>query len=242
MNLWTVNSSTGAWRQITHERDENVTLGVPMWSTDGKRIGFVSSRGLTGLSFGIWTVDPDGSNMRNLVPRGLGMTWSSDGAWVYYINEGTIYKIPSTGGAAVAVRTGRARNVVAANGTTLFFMVDRTLTDGSPGFEIHVASPEDAPSRVLARIAAGRAPQWQIVHPALSPDGQMLALPLTDGATTNIWTLSTSSGEWRQVTDFGARPTFIARRVSWSADGRSILAAVGAGDADVVMFERKPPQ
>jgi len=242
VNLWTVSSSTGAWRQITHERDASVTLGVPMWSMDGKRIGFVSSRGLTGLAFGIWTVDPDGSNMRNLVPRGLGMTWSSDGAWVYYINEGTIYKIPSTGGAPVAVRTGRARNVVAANGTTLFFLVDRTLTDGSPGFEIHVASPEDAPSRVLARIAAGRAPQWQIVHPALSPDGQMLALPLTDGATTNIWTLSTSSGEWRQVTDFGARPTFIARRVSWSSDGRSILAAVGAGDADVVVFERKPPR
>ncbi|MDQ3486511.1 MAG: hypothetical protein M3468_02105, partial [Acidobacteriota bacterium] len=85
-------------------------------------------------------------------------------------------------------------------------------------------------------------PQWQIVHPALSPDGQMLALPLTDGATTNIWTLSTSSGEWRQVTDFGARPTFIARRVSWSSDGRSILAAVGEGDADVIVFGPKPPR
>jgi Tol biopolymer transport system component len=213
-----------------------------MWSIDGKRIGFVSSRGLTGLAFGIWTVDPDGSNMRNLVPRGLGMTWSADGASVYYIDEGTIYKIPSAGGTPVVVRSGRARNVVAVHGTTLFFMVDRTLTDGSPGFEIHAASPVDAPSRVLARIAASRAPQWQIVQPALSPDGQQLALPLTDGATTNIWTLSTSTGEWQKVTDFGARPTFIARRVSWSSDGRSILAAVGSGDADVVVFEQKPPR
>ena len=125
------------------------------------------------------------------------------------------------------MRPGRARNVVAVHGTTLFFMVDRTLTDGSPGFEIHAASPEDAPSRVLARIAASRAPQWQIVQPALSPDGQKLALPLTDGATTNIWTLSTATGEWQKVTDFGARPTFIARRVSWSSDGQAILAAVG---------------
>ena len=55
MNLWTVNSPTGAWRQITYERDPSVTLGVPIWSIDGKRIGFVSSRGLTGLAFGIWT-------------------------------------------------------------------------------------------------------------------------------------------------------------------------------------------
>ena len=240
VNLWTMTTTTGEWRQITHERDPSVTLGVPIWSAAANRIGFVSSRGLTGLAFGIWTVSPDGSNMRNLVPRGLGMTWSSDGQWVYYLDEGTIYKVPSAGGTPVVVRPGRARNVVAVHGTTLFFMVDRTLTDGSPGFEIHAASPEDAPSRVIARIAASRAPQWQIVQPALSPDGQTLALPLTDGATTNIWTLSTASGEWRQVTDFGDRPIFIARRVSWSADGRSLLAAVGEGDADIVVFESKP--
>jgi hypothetical protein len=62
-------------------------------------------------------------------------------------------------------------------------------------------------------------------------------MPLTDGVTTNIWILSTATGEWRQVTDFGDRPIFIARRVSWSADGRDIIAAVGEGDADIVVFE-----
>ena len=121
-------------------------------------------------------------------------------------------------------------------------MVDRTLTDGSPGFEIHAASPEDAPSRVLAQISASRAPQWQIVQPALSPDGQTLALPLTDGATTNVWTLSTASGQWRQVTGFAERPIFVARRVSWSADGRSVLAAIGEGDGDVVVFSGGRPR
>ena len=102
-----------------------------------------------------------------------------------------------------------------------------------------------APFRVLTRIPASRVPIWQIVNPALSPDGRWLAQALTDGAATNIWALSTSTGEWRQLTDFGDRPTFIARRVSWSADGRSILAAVGEGDADIVLLEgfvegRKP--
>ena len=62
-------------------------------------------------------------------------------------------------------------------------------------------------------------------------------MPLTDGSTTNIWTLSTRTGAWRQVTDFGDRAIFIARRVSWSSDGRSILAAVGEGDADVVLLD-----
>jgi len=62
-------------------------------------------------------------------------------------------------------------------------------------------------------------------------------MPLTDGDTTNIWALSTRTGQWRQVTDFGNRATFIARRVSWSADGHSILAALGDGDADIVILD-----
>jgi hypothetical protein len=33
------------------------------------------------------------------------------------------------------------------------------------------------------------------------------------------------------------RATFIARRVSWSSDGRAILAPVGEGDADIVLIE-----
>jgi hypothetical protein len=62
-------------------------------------------------------------------------------------------------------------------------------------------------------------------------------MPLTHGFTTNIWALSTRTGAWRQVTDFGDRATFIARRVSWSSDGRSILAAVAEGDADIVLLK-----
>ena len=240
-NLWISTPETGELRQITYERDPGVALGVPIWSPDGKWIAFVSSRGNAGLSFGVWVVSPDGGNLRNVAPRGLGVAWSSDSQWLYYIDAGAVHKVPIGGGAAVQVRAGPARNVVGVDGGTLYFMVDRTLTDGRPGFEIHAASPEDGPSRVLARIPPSRAPQWQIVNPSLSPDGASLAMPLTDGVTTNIWALSTSTGEWRQVTDFGDRPTFIARRVSWTPDGRSILAAVGEGDADIVVFEGRPP-
>ncbi|MBA2305552.1 MAG: serine/threonine-protein kinase, partial [Acidobacteria bacterium] len=236
-NLWVLTLGQGELRQITHERDRSVALGVPVWSPDGKRIAFVSSRGNTGLGFGVWTVAPDGGNLRNLAANGLGMAWSEDGQWVYYTDAGVVYKVPETGGPAVRVRSGPVRNVAGIAGNTLYFIVDGTLADGSPGFEVHAATPEDAPSRLLSRIPASRAPQWQIVNPSLSPNGTSLAMPLTDGVTTNIWTLSAATGGWRQITDFGERPIFIARRVSWSADGRSILAAVGEGDADIVMFE-----
>ncbi|HYS88743.1 MAG TPA: protein kinase, partial [Bradyrhizobium sp.] len=243
-NLWVVNTESGGLRQITHERDPNVAVGVPVWSPDGHAIAFVSSRGNQGLTFGVWLVDSDGSNLRNVANPGLGPAWSPDGRWVYYstwsgvaATNVVLKKVPADGGPAVTVRTERLRNVIGLHGAALYYLVERPFIDGTPEFEIRAATPEDAPFRVLARIPSSRAPIWQIVNPALSPDGKWLAQALTDGFTTNLWALSTTTGKWRQITDFGERATFIARRVSWSSDGRSILAAVAEGDSDIVLLE-----
>jgi eukaryotic-like serine/threonine-protein kinase len=243
-NLWVVNTESGGLRQITHERDPNVAVGVPVWSPDGHAIAFVSSRGNQGLTFGVWLVDSDGSNLRNVANPGVGPAWSPDGRWVYYSTwsgvartDVVLKKVPADGGLAVTVRTERLRNVIGLHGATLYYLVERPFVDGTPEFEIRAATPEDAPFRVLARIPSSRAPIWQIVNPALSPDGKWLAQALTDGFTTNVWALSTTTGEWRQITDFGERATFIARRISWSSDGRSILAAVAEGDSDIVLLE-----
>lgn len=237
-NLW-VTSNQGELRQITYETDPAVTVGVPVWSPDGRSIAFVSSKGHGGFDFGVWLVDSDGANPRNLVKQGLGFAWSPDSRWIYYADTsaGALKKIAVSGGEAVTVRSEPTRNVIGLHGATLYFMVEQPLLDGRPEFEIRAATPEDGPSRLLARISASRVPNWQIVNAALSPDGERLALPLSDGFATNIWTLSTASGTWQQVTDFGDRPTFIARRVSWSSDGASILAAVGEGDADILLLD-----
>jgi hypothetical protein len=41
----------------------------------------------------------------------------------------------------------------------------------------------------------------------------------------------------RPLTDFGSRPVVIARRVTWSPDGKAIYAAVAETDADVVVLD-----
>jgi Tol biopolymer transport system component len=238
-NLWVMSTHTRQLRQITFENDPAVSVGIPVWSPDGRSIAFVSSKGHTGFDFGVWLVNPDGTNPRNLVKQGLGMAWSPDGRWVYYAESsaGALYKVPASGGVPVQVRTEPTRNVVGTDGATLYYIVERPLLDGRPELEIRAATPENGPSRALARVPASRVPSWQIVNPALSPNGEWLAMPLTDGFTTNIWVLSTRTGVWRAVTDFGNRATFIARHVSWSRDGGAILAAVGEGDADIVLLD-----
>ena len=63
--------------------------------------------------------------------------------------------------------------MIAYHGTSLCYLFERPLVDGTPEFEIRAATPEDG-------------------------------------------------------------------RVSWSSDGRSILAAVGEGDSDIVLLEGLP--
>jgi Tol biopolymer transport system component len=238
-NLWVRAMQSGTLRQITFEDDPAVSVGAPVWSPNRDAIAFVSSKRLTGLEFGVWLVNRDGSNLRNIAMPGLGMAWSPDGKWLYYADTsaGALKKVEASGGTPVTVRSEPTRNVIGLSGGTLYDTVERPLVDGRPEFDIRAATPEAGPSRLLARIPASRVPAWQIVNPALSPDGEWLAVPLTDGFTTNIWALSTRNGEWRQVTDFGDRAIFIARRVSWSPDGTAIFAAIGEGDSDVVLLD-----
>jgi Tol biopolymer transport system component len=239
-NIWVLPSRTEEPKQVTFEEDRTVAVGVPVWSPDGRWIAFVSSRGRTGFDFGIWLVDPSGETRPwNIVPAGLGLAWSPDSQWIYYADgsAGALHKVSVKGGTPSLVSAERTRNVIGKHGDTLYLLVADQLVTGRAEYQIRAASPEGTPSRLIATLPASRVPTWQVVNPVLSPDGEWMAMPLTDGFTTNVWALHIRSGAWRPVTDFGDRVTFIARRVSWSDGGTSILASVGYGDADVFALE-----
>jgi len=243
-NIWTLDMQTGKNRQITFEQDPRLALGVPVWSPDGSHIAYVI-RSRTGWNVDQWIVHPDGTNAHRVSVGGGWAAWSPDSRWLYFAEPSTdggfeIKKISPDGATAIDVRKDSQRPAVAPDGT-LYYAVELANVNGTADLEIFKAHPENGPSAPLLRISSARLPPWIMTQSVLSPDGNWLAMPLADGPSSNIWTQPTSGGPMRRITDFGRQATFITRRVSWSADGRSIYAAVGKGEADIVLLNNLLP-
>ena len=219
-------------------------IGVPVWSPDGKLITFASGRvSSDAFRVGYYLVRPDGSDLRLIIGQGTWTAWSGDSKWLYYSESSPVQetggyrlmKIPVDGGTAVLVRSDNARGPAPApDGSGVYYVVPLQNLNGSLDYELRVARPDSGPSTLLTRISGQRIPLWQGLQPVISKDGKWLALPLDDSLGTNIYMASAADGKLRQVTDFGQKRTFIARRVDWSVEGKWVFAAVGEGDADIV--------
>ena len=239
-NLWVTKADgSGAARQITFERDPRTIIGAPLWSPADNRIAFVVNRD----RISIFVVNADGRGVRELVPRGLGASWSRDGKWLYYSpldnnEEWRIEKVPALGGAPVVVRTDVDVHAPSAGRTALYFVTRKQHIVGRVEWEFRKASPEDGPSQVLTCVPGTQMPVSEMfASTALSPDEQWLALPMIVGATGNIGILPVEGGVFTPVVDFGDRATLIARQVAWAPDSASIYAAIADVNADIVLLD-----
>jgi Tol biopolymer transport system component/tRNA A-37 threonylcarbamoyl transferase component Bud32 len=238
-NLWIARTDGSSVRQLTFERDPAISVGVPVWSPSGNDIVFILARlGATSL----WLIKHDASGLRQFASNGVFANWSADGRWIYYAqfkgNVGCIHKAPLSGTPTISLRCddGVAPSP-SSDGSTLYFVKVLSTTNAAMD-EIHRARPEDGPSEVLSQVAASRAPLLRgSSGPVLSPDGKLLAMPLSDAGISNIWGLPTDGGQMRLLIDFGDRAVVIGRRVSWSRDSKFIYAAVADTDADIVLLD-----
>jgi len=238
-NIWVLDQPPGQSRQITFEQDPHIGLGVPVWSPDGAHIAYVS-RSRTGWNVDQWIINPDGTGAHRVSTGGGWATWSADSRWLYFAEptpEGRFFikKVTADGATMVKVRDEGEGPAISADGT-LYYSLEQANLNGSSDLQVFRANPEDASPTPLVRIPGSRLPPWLMVHPVLSPDAKWLAMTLADGSVTNIWAQPTSGGPMRRLTDFGRQATFITRRVSWSPDGKAVYAAVGKGEADIVLL------
>lgn len=82
----------------------------PVWSPDGKKIAFVSSREVAKGMSNIWVVNADGSNLRQLTFQGKNdyPTWSPDGKRLAFQSNGLIWQLElETGAFAPLTSSGR---------------------------------------------------------------------------------------------------------------------------------------
>jgi Tol biopolymer transport system component len=235
-NIWAVTLATGESRQVSYEQDPDVQVALPLWSPTGDGIAYFTARK---NSVNGWIVEPDGTNRRLLLPDAAWPVWSSDGQWLYFEQRRLLKKLAASDGKIVTVRDQPAtRPALSPDGRTLYYI---NITEDGSNYEVRAANPESDAGRLLARIPGRRMPRLYLWQPVLSPDGQWLLLALVDAPTTNLFGLSTTTGELRQLTDFQGRPTIIVRRASWAPDGRSVFAAIGERDADIVVIEGLRP-
>jgi eukaryotic-like serine/threonine-protein kinase len=237
-NLWILNLEDGRTRQLTFHRDPNIAIGVPVWSPDGANIAY-AMRSTTGWNVDQWVIRPNGTGARKLLDQSGWACWTADSKWLYLAPPTpggfAISKLSLTDGAASVVQKDGAKPAVAADGT-LYFARTQDRADGGSDMEILTAKPDTSDGKLLGKIPGSRLQSRVVMQPTLSIDGKWLALVLNDGTTANIYKMSTADGTLRQATDFGHDSTFIGRRVSWSKDGRSIYAAIGKGESDIVLL------
>jgi Tol biopolymer transport system component/C-terminal processing protease CtpA/Prc len=229
-DIWTVSSNGGEARLlVSHPANES----RPIYSPDGRRLAFVSSRTGNG---DIYILALDSGDLRRLTFDDAGEQlngWSRDGKWVYFNSSSRdiagmndVYRISSEGGTAMQVTADRFVSeffsAPSPDGATLAF----TARGNSAGqwwrkghshldeSEIWLMREGEAASyeRVTNRGAREGWPMW-------SADGKTLYYVSDKSGAQNIW-VKPLQGQAKQVTQFKDG------RVLWptiSYDGKTIV-------------------
>ncbi|HET9795094.1 MAG TPA: protein kinase [Thermoanaerobaculia bacterium] len=215
-------ADTRAVRSLTEDNEGDYR---PMWSPDGTRIAFTSTR--TGFR-SIWVMNADGSDARELTPLKADYGWpgwTPDGRSVVYASNRTgnheIYLQSLDGG-----QPRRLTDTHVFNGQASF------APDGR-AFFFESADARGNPILKRADLASGRAEVFANADdefPSVSPDGKLVAVtsePEHDGEVP-VYVLRAADG--RRL--FETRISSAGHLVTWTADSGSIVA---------VMREKGPP-
>jgi Tol biopolymer transport system component len=230
-DIWEVPARGGEARLLV---SHPATESRPMYSPDGKRLAFTSTRTGNGDVYVLTLASGDLARLTYDDANEQVSGWSRDGRWVYFSSGShdlsgmlDVFRVSAEGGTPIAVAADRyateyfgapapSGDIVAitarANASAQWWRKGHSHLDESEIWLVHESSATAGSSRIPAyeQVTKGGAKDaW----PMWSADGKTLYFMSDRSGAQNIWTTT------RQVTNFKDG------RVLWpsiSADGRTI--------------------
>jgi serine/threonine protein kinase len=202
-------------------------------------------------SIGIWRVDADGSNPKQLT-NGVRDGWFNrpvcSNNWVYFSRDVLhIWRAPLNGApdgsfnaepvAATSVANGfhAGRGIgISPDGKTLAYMIE-IFNPGAPSGTQKIALLDlesMAAPRLInphAHISAGPQFTW---------DGKSVAYPVRENGVDNLWVQPIDGSTGRQITNFDSEQIL---SLAWSPDGKTLGILRGHTDSDVVLLQDSKP-
>lgn len=230
-DIWVVGAKGGeAHLLVSHPADES----RPLYSPDGQRLAFVSTRTGGGDIYVLTLANDDLKRITFDDRMDQLDAWSRDGKWIYFSNGGhdvggrnDIYRVSSEGGTPMAVSADRYTNefqgAPSPDGSAMAFAARGT---GDSQWWRHGHSHLDE-SEIWLRKNSGEYDKLvdlngRNVWPMWAPDGKQIYFMSDRSGAQNIWQLGLGA-KLKQVTKFN--------------DGRVLWPSIGY-DGKAIVFER----
>jgi tol-pal system beta propeller repeat protein TolB len=200
------------------------------------RIAFVgviatSSAEFTSYTYGIYTVNTDGTGQQQLVAQSGKFTyspsWSPDGNRIAFVSDGALYVVNANGTGLTSIASdpsGIFQPAWSPSGTKIAFMKYRK---GTNRLEIYTVNANGSGLTQLTNNGSNDASDG---HPSWSPDGTTIAFfryPTTVGSTPKIFVVKSDGSGLKQISGnngYDLDP-------NWSPDGTRLVFQQNVGFA-----------
>jgi TolB protein len=187
----------------------------PAWSPDGTQLAFV--REDSDGNQDVWLMNADGTKPHRLTTdagRDASPAWSPDGKEIAFVSTragGTNIWLMEVDGSTQRPLTDSGRDIDPSWGKNGLIIFSR----GRENHDIFAVNSSGADPQNLTkgRPSDDRAPSW-------SPSGTRIAFISEVGGEYEVWTMSGDGSGLTPITHGFQR---LARRVTWSPDGKSVV-------------------